>query len=175
MAGKLIQVDKEIITSSTASVTLTGIDSDDIYMVAVSGVYPVTADQALRMKFTVSGTPDSTSNYQNAYVRLKTGGAGLVESANSGSDYHQTTYNNADNAGDETQNFIMHLYNFANSSGHSIFTINSVGWYAQTTESLTGAQGSGSQTVNQACDGVHFYMASGNIAAGKFAMYKVVT
>lgn len=37
MAGKLVQVATNTVTSAVASVTLTGIDSDDVYMVAVSG------------------------------------------------------------------------------------------------------------------------------------------
>jgi hypothetical protein len=36
MAGKLVQVEKNIVTSAVGSVTLTGIDSDDVYMVAIS-------------------------------------------------------------------------------------------------------------------------------------------
>ena len=34
MAGKLVQVATETVTSAVASVTLTGIDSDDVYMIA---------------------------------------------------------------------------------------------------------------------------------------------
>ena len=32
MAGKLVQVDSETVSSAVASVTLIGIDSDDVYM-----------------------------------------------------------------------------------------------------------------------------------------------
>ena len=36
--GKLVQVATETVTSAVASVTLTGIDSDDVYMVAFNNV-----------------------------------------------------------------------------------------------------------------------------------------
>jgi hypothetical protein len=35
--GKLVQVATNTVTSAVASVTLTGIDSDDVYMLAISG------------------------------------------------------------------------------------------------------------------------------------------
>ena len=38
MAGKLIQVATNTVTSAVATVTLTGIDSDDVYMVAFTNV-----------------------------------------------------------------------------------------------------------------------------------------
>jgi hypothetical protein len=172
MAGQLVQVATETVTSPVGFVKLTGIDSDDVYMVTYNGVYPETVDQAILMRFTTSGTADTSSNYSNSFERIRTGTD--VSSANPNVDYHHTTYNNGDNAGDETQNFIAYLYNFNNASGHSYFTSNSVGWYAQTTEALVGAQGGGTQTLNQACDGVYFYANSGNIASGTFTLYRVV-
>ena len=172
MAGKLLQVATSTVSSPVASVTLTGIDSDDVYMVTYNGVYPETADNAIVMRFTTSGTADTSSNYSNSFERIRTGTDN--SSANANIDYHHTTYNNGDSAGDETQNWIAYLYNFNNSSGHSYFTSNSVGWYAQTTEALVGAQGGGTQTKNQACDGVQFYAYSGNIRAGTFTLYKVI-
>ena len=38
--GKLVQVATETVTSAVASVTLTGIDSDDVYMLAINNVTP---------------------------------------------------------------------------------------------------------------------------------------
>ena len=40
MAGKLVQVATNTVTSAVASVTLTGIDSDDVYMLAYNNVAP---------------------------------------------------------------------------------------------------------------------------------------
>ena len=50
MAGKLVQVATETVTSAVASVTLTGIDSDDVYMVAYSDIAPSTDTADLRIR-----------------------------------------------------------------------------------------------------------------------------
>ena len=55
----LVQVATNTVTSAVASVTLTGIDSDDVYAVMFNNVIPVSDAQKLTVKFTVSGTADS--------------------------------------------------------------------------------------------------------------------
>ena len=46
MAGSLIKIDEEIVSSAVASVTLTGIDSTyDVYMVRLNNVQPETDAQ----------------------------------------------------------------------------------------------------------------------------------
>ena len=70
MAGKLVQVEKNIVTSAVGSVTLTGIDSDDVYMVAISNVF-ASADDDFKIRITKSGTPQTDSNYDRASKDLK--------------------------------------------------------------------------------------------------------
>ena len=53
MAGQLIQVATNTVTSAVASVTLTGIDSDDVYMVACSNVKSVNDNVNPFLRFTV--------------------------------------------------------------------------------------------------------------------------
>jgi len=68
MAGQLIQVATNTVTSAVASVTLTGIDSDDVYMVAINDFTPATDNVSVSLKFTVSGTAEGTSeSYQAIY------------------------------------------------------------------------------------------------------------
>ena len=60
MAGSLIKIDEEIVSSAVASVTLTGIDSTyDVYMVKIFGVYFATDKDSITMRVTTSGTPRS--------------------------------------------------------------------------------------------------------------------
>jgi hypothetical protein len=73
MAGSLIKIDEEIVTSAVASVTLGGADWDssyDVYMVTSTNVIPSTDGADLQMRFTESGTANSTSNYDHAFKFL---------------------------------------------------------------------------------------------------------
>ena len=72
MAGKLVQVATNTVTSAVASVTLTGIDSDDVYMIATFNNWKPVDDTVIqRFRVTKSGTADTTSNYDSAYKELK--------------------------------------------------------------------------------------------------------
>ena len=70
MAGSLIKIAETTVSSSTASVTLTGIDSTyDVYKVVLNKVSVDTENSHLRFRVTVSGSPDTTSNYDKEIGR----------------------------------------------------------------------------------------------------------
>ena len=72
MAGSLVKIDEEIVSSAVASVTLTGIDSTyDVYMVKVMNCTPDTDGVGLHFRVTESGTPNSTANYDYAAKNLR--------------------------------------------------------------------------------------------------------
>ena len=78
MAGSLIKIDEEIVTSAVASVTLGGADWDssyDVYMVKYNNVVPSTDAQVLKLRVTTSGAPDSDSQYDDAIMFMKSDGA----------------------------------------------------------------------------------------------------
>ena len=62
----LVQVATDTVTSAQASVTLTGINSDDVYMLTMHNVAPVSDNVYLKGRVTTSGTPDSDSEYDRA-------------------------------------------------------------------------------------------------------------
>ena len=169
MAGQLIQVDTETVTSAVASVTLTGIDSDDVYMVAISNVQPVTNASTLRMRFTVSGTADTSANYDRATKELR-----ADTTFNNSYQVNQDGFNFIANgtSTSNTHNSIMYLYNFNNSSEYSFATFEESSFLYQTT--VRGRTGGGVLTETQATDGVNYFYSSGNIASGTFTLYKVV-
>ena len=74
MAGKLVQVATETVTSAVASVTLTGIDSDDVYMLAITELATNTDNSSYGIRPTVSGTGDSTADKDVAKKLLKASG-----------------------------------------------------------------------------------------------------
>jgi len=168
MAGSLIKIDEEIVTSAVASVTLTGIDSTyDVYMVRYSNVFSDTDDDALLFRVTKSGSADTTANYDYASKSLN-GHIGFQNNSVTNDTKHNIA--SMGTAGNEQANGIMYLFNFNNSSEYSFFTDEQTS--RNRDGNLTGIQGGGVHTVASASDGVHFFMSSGNIDTGsKFVLY----
>jgi hypothetical protein len=169
MAGSLIKIDEEIVTSAVASVTLTGIDSTyDVYMLKMDNVAPVNDNVHLNMRSTVGGSADTSAEYD---------WAGKVLRANTtfGNQYgtNQTSMRISDETiGTGTQeilNGIMYIFNANNSSEYTFYTNeNSV---RTASGNLSGTQGGFVHTEAQATDGVNLFMGSGNIASGTFVLY----
>ena len=169
MAGQLIQVNTATVTVATPSVTLTGIDSDDVYMVAVNNSTSSVDVCNYNIRFTTSGTPDTTSNYDFARFGLDASATfektGIQNSA-------QPTLGNGGTGTSEQMNWIIYLFNFNNASEYSFMTFESTG--LERTPKLKAFQGGMVHTVAQACDGIQFFYSSGNITGGTFTLYKVV-
>ena len=147
MAGKLVQVATETVTSAVASVTLTGIDSDDVYMVALNNVQPVVDLDYLRMRFTVSGSADTSLNYDRATKELRTDTT-FGNSFQTNQDAFNFIQNGTSTS--ETHNSIMYLFNFNNASEYSSATFEETSFmYAVV---LRGRTGGGLLTKTQATD-----------------------
>ena len=173
MAGQLVQVATNTVSSAVASVTLTGIDSDDVYMVAVMGYIPATDDKDLFARVTKASdsSADSTANYDRASKLLRTDTTFSNSSATN--DTEMRLANGTGNATGETAHCILYLYNFNNSSEFSFITVEQTGLNASSTH--MGKQGGEVHTVAQSCNGINFFVESGgNIASGTFTLYRVV-
>jgi len=170
MAGQLIQVATNTVTSAVSSVTLTGIDSDDVYMVAMNNIVPVNNAVNLRSRVTKSGTADTTSNYDVAGKQLK-GNTTFSNSYSTNQNAWLIHFNQGNLTG-EANNIIYYLYNFNSSSEYSFITFEETGF--DSNPNLLGNQGGAVHTVASASDGLHFFMTAGNIASGTFTLYKVV-
>lgn len=170
MAGKLVQVATETVTSATASVTLTGIDSDDVYMVAFTDVAPASDNTNLSLRFTESGTVNTTTNYDTAFKLLKSNTSfGNQSYTNVNQGYLNLQVGNQSN---ETTSGVVYIYNANNSSEYTFFTNENS--YTNVFTQLWGSQGGGVFTSASTVNGVNFLMTVGNIASGTFTLYKVV-
>jgi len=169
MAGSLIKIDEEIVTSAVASVTLTGIDSTyDVYMVVYNNA-KVSADGTtkIRMRFTESGTPNTTANYDRASKFLRT-----VVSFGNLSNTNQTSFNTDSNIGNDTgehQNKVYYIFNANNSSEYTFMTEEAT--QVASSGELSGQQGGGVFTVTSAVDGVNFFSTGGDINSAVFTLY----
>ena len=169
MAGQLVQVATNTISSAVSSVTLTGIDDDSVYLFTWVGVTCASDVNQNQIRITKSGTAQSDSEYDFASKQLFAS-TSFVDNAG----VNQTSFIDlyiGNNTG-EMANGLMYLYNFNNSSEFSFVTREqvSLSHVAQT----QGVMGGGVHTVASASDGVNYFMASGNLTGGTFTLYKVV-
>ena len=169
MAGALIKIDEVIVSSEVSSVTLTGINSNyNVYKLIGSNFQCATDDKNLIVHFTVSGSADTSSNYDSAFLQLK---SGSTFNASSGTNSNALTIApSLSNATYETGNFILDLFNFSDSSEYSFATLEAT--TILNNSEIRGLQGGFVLTVAQATDGVRFtWESSSNFTGGRFVLY----
>ena len=176
MAGSLVLIQETTISSSTATVSLVGIDSTfDVYKVVFNNVtFTTTSNTGFRARVTVSGTADTTSNYDRASKGLKANASFDNNSAT-----NETSWDIANTSLDGTvtgsqANGIVYCFNFNNSSEFSFITKESSNFDDRGTVTLNGSQGGAVNRVAQGCDGIQFFANTDNIAGGTFKLYGLV-
>tara|TARA_A100001201_G_scaffold73651_1_gene66986 strand:- start:1197 stop:1712 length:516 start_codon:yes stop_codon:yes gene_type:complete len=171
MAGKLVQVATETVTSAVASVTLTGIDSDDVYMLAFNNVSPTTNQVDLKARVTESGTANTTSNYDRAVIGFRANDTFLDLSATNESSWDFG--NNTGTGTSETTNGIIYIFNANNSSEYTFITFEIVEF--DHSETSLGMAGGMVFTSASAVNGIElFFDSSSTTETGTFTLYKVV-
>ncbi len=172
MAGQLIQVATETVTSAVASVTLTGIDSDDVYMLAITELATNTDNSSYGIRPTVSGTGDSTADKDVAKKLLKASGT-FEDRALTNQNWMEIFYLlGTGSSSQEKGNGIFYLYNFNNASEYSFITMETA--MIRANGVLHSANGGAVETQAQSCDGVQI-IGTANIEAGsQFTLYRVV-
>ena len=173
MAGKLVQVATNTVTSAVASVTLTGIDSDDVYMLAFNQVIGSSGNNNLEMRVTESGTPNTTSNYDWAVKKLDATTTFGNQNVTNLDHFYLNIQVGNDPADFEENEGIVYIYNANNSSEYTFMSQETV-YLNPFTAGLNGGQGGGVFTSASAVDGLNIFFSSGNIASGTFTLYKVI-
>lgn len=168
--GKLVQVNKAVGDGTSSSLTVTGINTDDVYMIVFHSLSTTTQNDVLKARVTTSGTPDSDSEYDRALVYF----SNLGISANrygSNVDHWQIVENaDDDNGGAQGR---LYLYNFNNSSERSYYIQETVGTVSNQS---AGQVGGGVHTVLESNDGFSMYSSAGtNFKTGAtLVLYKVL-
>ena len=167
MSSSLILLQETTVSSPTASVTFTGIDSTfNVYQVIINDC--VGANETnFNMRVTTSGTADSDSEYDTASRVFKSfSGFGTTTDTDEAQFKLNSTVGSDSN---ESTNHIIYLYNFSNSAEFSFYTNESIKLNASA--QAEGFMGGGMHTVAEANDGVSFFFSSGNIETGNFQLY----
>lgn len=172
MAGSLIKIDEEIVTSAVASVELGGANWDssyDVYQVVMTAITPSTDSTNLRMRVLKSNTAQSDLEYDYAYKQFRTDTAFQNVVISGGTLWQTTNNSNGTNTG-ETAQGIFYLFNFNNASEYSFITNETSNLTADPI--LISIMGGGVHTVASASNGLQFFYSSGNIDTGsKFTLY----
>ena len=167
----LKQIATSTVTSAVASVTLTGIDDDSVYMVSFNNVLGTSEPTNFSYRFTESGTENSTSNYDYAFKDMF---AASGFATRYGSNANRTPFNQGSGSTAlETQQGILYIYNANDSSEYTYASFETTFRNAYG-GALQGAHGGGAFTVTSAVDGIYFQQDSGNISSGTITLYKVV-
>lgn len=165
----LVQVATNTVTSAVASVTLTGINSDDVYMVAYTNVFMSSSGAQNRIRFTVSGSADTSSNYDRASKQMYTNQS-FFNSSGANNDHISSL--GLGTTSTQPDLGLLYLYNFNNSSEFNFITREQI--QTNTASEVAGIMGGAVLTVAQACDGIQFFASTGNIASGTFSLFKVI-
>lgn len=165
----LTQVATNTLTSAASAVSITGIDTDDVYQLHLNNVAPSVDNKYLRVRFTESGTPNTTSNYDYAQLFLYTSGTLELPGVN-GDKVNINNHTNGTGTS-ETTNGIYTIFNANDSSEYTQMLTESVN--LDSSAGVYGSPGGIVFTVASAVDGVSLYYDSGNIATGTFTLYRV--
>jgi hypothetical protein len=171
MAGSLIKIDEEIVTSTSSSVELGGADWDssyDVYLVQYTMVCS-TSPNDFDMRFLASGTAVTTANYDCAFKGLRT------DTTFSNLPYTNETFFPVAGGWSVEENGMantIYLFNFNNSSEYSFFTCEQVVYNSASSRAL-GVQGGGVYTVTEAHNGISIgnFNGGGTIESGTFTLY----
>jgi len=172
MAGSLIKIQEEIVTSAVASVELGGANWDssyDVYMVKMNNVSVGTVNANVYLRVTESGTPNTTSNYDFAYKQLRADTTFSNVSSTNQAEW-ELSGSLEDEAG-KTFNNITYIFNANNSSEFTFITTEQV--YMADGGTMLGNQGGGVFTVTSSVDGVNIFLDSptADIDSGTFTLY----
>jgi len=170
MAGALIEVATNTVSSAVASVTLTGISTNDSYMVTYNNVTMNTSGSGIYIRTTTSGSADSDSEYDRAFKMLRADG-GFSLLATQGSTVWDVLPQYA--ASGVTANGVMNLFNFNDSNEYSSVLVDASCFWSGS-NGFTGTIGSATHSVAESNDGIHFVSDSGRtFTTGTFTLYKI--
>ena len=164
MAGSLIQVDTYTVSSSSATIPVNGIDSDNVYMLACHNLIPDSTNPSVFIRVNKSSSAQTDTEYDYAYKGLSSVGFAVRD------DEDDTKAWLIDNINTYGGNAIAYLYNF-NASQYSFGTVESV---ADVSNQQAGYQGGFVHTVASASNGVTLYLSSGSFNSGTVTLYKVI-
>jgi len=161
-------VNKAVSSGSDNTLKVTGIDSDDVYLLVLRLIQTQNNNEVISMRVTKSGT-GVANNYHRQYQTINTAQA-YYPSTNEGGTKSRIIENVDDDYGGGQS--LLYLYNFNSSSEYSFWTNENV---AIVSNQTLGSQGGGVHKIASASDGVEILgNSNGTFINGASAiLYKV--
>lgn len=169
MAGRLIHVQTEEVTSAVGQVNLIGTTTDHVYMVTFADVTPVNNVVQLISRVLVGGVARTSSSYDRAWSSFSSASISNQYGANETFTYVSGAQTGTGTS--ENNQGCLYLHNFNNASSHSF--VNVYGVSESQSQSPAGLRGGWIYKVNEACNGIQLYFSGGNIAKGRFSLYRI--
>jgi hypothetical protein len=171
VAASLKHITTTTITTNTSEVQITGLDDTSVYIYYLSNVTPSTDGAYLRLLYTESGTPNTTSNYDYGAYYIRSNSS-FVDLHNVNQSGLNVTNHTSGTAGNESVNAEIMITGHNRSNEYTFAIINSVN--RDSGGNTYGVPTAANFTVYSVVDGAKFYFTSGNIAQGQFSLYKVL-
>ena len=170
MAGKLVQVATTSV-SNVSNFSITGITTDDVYLITLNDLYMTSDGARPRLRFTKSSdnSADTTSNYDYANKDMYAN-----QSFTNNANTNQTYYNGFSTGTDNTEGLraIYYCYNFNSSSEYSFITYEE--FATNNASENAGRMGGMVLTVQQSTNGFNWHSSTGNISNATATLYRVV-
>ena len=167
----LVQVATETITSGVSSISILGITTDDVYLLAYHSLFMTDDGRVPNIKFTKSSdnSADSSSNYQQAWKSMYSR-TSSYNGANANAPHFSN--NATGTTQQEGQAGTIYFNNFNDSSEYSFMSLEAVN-ITETPEYTSMFKG-GVLKVAQSTNGIQFVANAGTIKSGTFTMYRVI-
>ena len=166
--GKLVQVATGT-ASASANLTLTGIDTDDVYLLTLMNIVPATANADVYLRVTESGSASSDSDYDEGYKVLRADTT--FQNEGSENNDHWLLSGSMQTDTGKSCNAYVYIYNANDSSEYTYISAHSI--YFHTT--ILGNVFGGLYTQTTAVDGIQVVFDTGNIASGTATLYRVTS
>ena len=167
----LVQVGDSVSVSNVSTFSITGIDTDDVYLITLNNLYMISDGARPRLRFTKSSdsSADDSSNYDYANKDMYAN-----KSFTNNSNENQTYFNGFETGTDNTEGLraIYYCYNFNSSSEYSFITFEE--FATNNASENAGRMGGMVLTVGQSCNGFNWHSSTGNISNATATLYRVV-
>ena len=164
------QVSTTTVSGSTASVSLTGIDTDTMYLVTMTNVTMDTDNVYVNARVTASSSEVSDSNYQWA-ARLYRVDTSFSNSYGQNQNHMRLNATAVGGSTNESHQGVLQLHSFNSASTNSVIVEEVI--YQNGSNYTLATIGGFTYDSNQAHDGIKLYPSSGNFLTGVFTLYKI--
>lgn len=167
------QIAETIISTSTPSVTFTGLTEDAVYYFNLNNIICVSDEAYMQCRVAIDGTSVSSTNYDNHYLRTRSDQSGAIASGRDDQSAWGLSEVGLWNDSSMAGAYEGYIFNLTQSTYYSMISSQAVvGYYQNWT---FGNWTNGYYNVQEAHNGIYFALNNGNIASGEFRLFQMTS